>query len=573
MTQFKFIKILFLLFAYTFLSAQTSQKNFTTISYKKIKEYYWQNEGNQKRQLPIAHAYLIKAKKENNPVEKARGYFLLSLISENNKALCYLDSAISNTKNLNDLKYPAYAYSGKGYVYKKQFMYKEAIDNFLIAESIAKKNNPDLYFETKFSIAALRSEELGEVTEALNLYRQCFDYYKDKKIRNSQYSHSYQLVLFALADAFKALNQTDSATFYNELGYKESNFTKNYYTKALFILNEGANLVVKKKYTVALDSINKALPKMVFYKDGGNTLASYYYTAKAYEGLGNRLRAVENFLKVDSVYSITRRITPEFISGYPYLINYYKKNEEKENQLKYLTKYMHIDSLLQKNYKELTKKLQKEYDTPNLMVEKENLIQSLTKDRTQSYLGIGILFLFTISAFGFGFYQYQMKRKYHFHFEKIIQKETKIVEVNDFKRNKETTENISKTVDIGINDDLVYQILEKLNNFELSRGFLVSSITIQSLSDAFDTNSKYVSKIVNVYKEKTFIQYVNELRIDHAVESLKVDKKIRKYKIQALALEFGFNNAESFSISFYKHTALKPAYFIKQLEEFEQMEI
>ncbi|WP_262708811.1 helix-turn-helix domain-containing protein [Flavobacterium anhuiense] len=86
------------------------------------------------------------------------------------------------------------------------------------------------------------------------------------------------------------------------------------------------------------------------------------------------------------------------------------------------------------------------------------------------------------------------------------------------------------------------------------------------LSTTFESNSKHVSKVVNVYKEKSFTQYINDLRIEFAINQLQVNNKLRKYTVQALALEFGFNNAESFSTAFYKKTGIKPTYFIKELD-------
>lgn len=549
------------------MSAQTQKKNLTELSYLELKELFIKNEQNKSAQLEYANAYLTKARKDNTVIEKARGLYLAALVKDGDEAIKLLDSVIYYSKDLNDSKFPAYAYSKKAYLLKEKFKYKEAIDNFLTAERIAKKNNPDFYYKVKFSIALLRSEELGEVNEALDLYKECFTYYKKKDIHNKQYYYAYQEVIFALADAYKAINQTDSTTYYNKLGYKESQFIKDEEYTALFVLNEGANLTLKKNYTAALDSINKAFPKIVLYKNTGNILASYYYLGKAHDGLGNKKEAVKNFIKVDSLYKITKRITPEFTSGYPYLISYFKNTGDKTNQLKYLSKYMHIDSVLQNNYKELTKKLRNEYDTPNLILEKENLITSLKKDKTVSNWGIGILFLLAILAIVFALYQYRVQKRQRIRFEKIMQKETHRVEVNEEKAEKEIKTNLTKTDTIGINEELISQILEKLKKFETEKRFLESNITLQSLSDAFDTNNKYVSKIVNMYKEKTFIQYINDLRIEHALNLLKEDKKLRKYTIQALSLEFGFNNAESFSTAFYKKTGIKPAYFIKQLEE------
>jgi AraC-like DNA-binding protein len=112
--------------------------------------------------------------------------------------------------------------------------------------------------------------------------------------------------------------------------------------------------------------------------------------------------------------------------------------------------------------------------------------------------------------------------------------------------------------------------LEKLSQFEIKKGYLEPNVTIQMLSTTFETNSKYVSKIVNIYKQKTFIQYINDLRIEYAIAQLESNRKLTNYTIHGLAQEFGFNSAESFSAAFYKKTEIKPTYFIKKLIEFTE---
>jgi len=567
MTYLNYKKTLFLVLIPFTLFGQLPKNNLTRLTYDSLNNLYFDNYKNQSKQLEYAKAYMTKANADNDPIRKANGYYLFALLSESNKAIRYLDSSIANSKNKNDIKFPAYTYSEKGYILKKQFRYTEAIDNFILAEKEAKKNNIDYYFRIKFSIAILRSEELGEVNEALNLYRECFNYYKDKEIRTTKYSIDYQNVIFALADAYKVLNQSDSATYYNKLGYRESEITKDDEINALFILNEGANLVLKKKFRTALDSINKALPIMITFKNEGNILASYYYLGKIYEGLGNKALAVKNFIKTDSIYNKTKRITPEFTSGYSFLISYFKEKGDKANQLKYITKYMHIDSTLQKNYKELTKKLEREYDTPHLLSEKELLIQSLENDKKKSYWGIGSLLLITISVSGFGIYQHNLKKKYRARFDKIMNQteEFNFPLTNTPKKEIEIQTSNTKE-DIGIAEELVNQILEKLKHFESKKEYLQPNITIQMLSITFETNTKYISKIVNAYKGKTFIQYINDLRIEYAIVQLQKNNKLKKYTINALASEFGFNGAESFSSAFHKKTGIKPTYFIKELE-------
>jgi AraC-like DNA-binding protein len=66
-----------------------------------------------------------------------------------------------------------------------------------------------------------------------------------------------------------------------------------------------------------------------------------------------------------------------------------------------------------------------------------------------------------------------------------------------------------------------------------------------------------------------FANYMNEIRIDYAIVQLKENKLFRSYTIKAIAIESGFNNAQSFSIAFHKKTGIHPSYFLKQLENQE----
>lgn len=80
-----------------------------------------------------------------------------------------------------------------------------------------------------------------------------------------------------------------------------------------------------------------------------------------------------------------------------------------------------------------------------------------------------------------------------------------------------------------------------------------------------NTNSSYLSKVVNFYKHKNFASYINDLRIEYVVEQLKEDKKLRSYTIKSIADEVGFNNVESFTKAFYKKTGIRPSYYINNL--------
>lgn len=77
-------------------------------------------------------------------------------------------------------------------------------------------------------------------------------------------------------------------------------------------------------------------------------------------------------------------------------------------------------------------------------------------------------------------------------------------------------------------------------------------MTIVDLAKSFGTNTKYLSKVINIYKQKSFITYINDLRVDYAIKKLKTDQKFRKYSIKAISESVGYGKAESFSNAFKK---------------------
>ncbi|WP_445455705.1 helix-turn-helix domain-containing protein [Flavobacterium sp. HNIBRBA15423] len=564
MKHYSLFKSVLFLCIPVFIIAQNKQNDLENLSYKELRVCFFKGYDENNNQIEYAKQYYKKAEKEKNELEKGRGYYLLAYSVYNddeNLSLSYFKKALVYSKKNNDTNVIPMIHYYIGGILQNQLKFKEAVNNYILADKTNK--NEDFSYELKLNIGVIKSEYLGEIDEALQLYKECYNFYKTKGSRNPKYHNFYKEILFDIADAFKAKRIIDSATYYNKLGIIESQFSTDEEMRYLFILNEGANQVLNQNYKVALDSIEKALPIMIKHKNKGNTLAAYYYLGKIYADLNNKELAVKNFLLVDSMYLADKELTPEFSSGYNYLISFYKAEKDKENQLKYITRFMSIDSVFQKNYKEVYKTIQNEYTVPNLINDKESLIYSLKKEKKYFYWSLVIVSTIALSLSVFAIFQYKQKRRYRLRFEKIIS-ESKITKTNESNKNKILTE---QNIDIGIAQEVVDKILEKLNNFESQKHYLQNNITIQSLSEGFETNNKYLSKVIKKYREKTFIQYINDLRIEYAINQLQLDKKLRNYTIIALTKEFGFNSSESFSTAFIKKTGIKPLYFIKELEK------
>jgi AraC-like DNA-binding protein len=565
------MKCFFLILVSCFYNVVAAQnEKGADLSYSEIQKRYFNNEKDTVQTSKLARLYLQKAQKEHSAIEIARGYYLLAIqyyTTDYNKAISCLDKVIEHSKGSGDSYFPVAAYCEKADLLAKLFKNNEAFESFLIAEKYALDNKDmDNYYGVRYKIGIFKSEKIGEVKEAIDLYKECLQYIKTKDLSDPYYARQYLNILFALADGYAALEKYDLASQYNRLGCKAAIKSKSEKMQYLFILNEGAVQSSKKNYAAALDSINKALPKIKTMNNIGlNLLAAYYYSGKIYEMMHQDALAEKNYLVVDSIYNTNKNITPEFVGGYTFLINYYKQRNDKDRQLKYLNAFIEIDGNFRKSYIQWNQLLKYKYDIPHLIKEKESIISKLRYDKIKNrwfFLLLGVVILLVLAYVFYLKRQQQTERR---NFEQLIAGLSR-TENNSGILTEPLREEKSDE-DIGIGKEIVDKIIEKFREFETTKGFLKNDVSLITLSQSFETNSKYISKIVNYYSKKSLTNYLNDLRIDYVVQELQQNKSLRKYTINAISEEIGFNNAESFSKAFYKKTGIKPSYFIKELEK------
>ncbi len=561
-------KVIFFLFPIFLVSQQkNTPDNFNTIINKDfdvIKKRYYENKLDLILANLYAAAYIKKSKIEENLIELAIGYELMSYVHKNEKGLIYADSIIEMSDNLPQKKYPTKGYLMKGKHYYYQRNFKASLDNYVIAHRLAQASeNKDLIHSINHSIGLLKNRA-GNYQESLDLFKKNFRYYSSLSVKNNFEIESYYLSsIFALSDAYRRLNKIDSATFFNNLGYHKANQSKNIKYKNYFTFLEGINQYSKKNYDATLDSLTKALPVLIKINNKPNIAYSYSFIGKSFYHKGNKTEGVKNLLKVDQLFNEIKDIHPELRDTYEILINHYKENNNKEKQLEFIEKLLKVDSVLFGNYKYLWYKINKNYDSSNLNHEKEIVIKSLQEENQTSNIYIYVLILLSTTAIIFWFINFKKKKKYKQRFNELLKDEKNA-------QKQENLKSVAAELDIktiGFSKQIVDTLLKNLEEFEDSNDFVRSDITISSLAKKYNTNSKYLSKVINVYKKKNFTNYLNDLRINYAIEKLKTDQKFRKYSIKAISESIGYGKAESFSNAFKKRTGIKPSYFIMKLNE------
>ncbi|QHI37870.1 hypothetical protein IMCC3317_32530 [Kordia antarctica] len=512
----------------------------------------------------LASDYLDTAKKSGEKRFIGRGYFLLALRNTNIKQkLQYLDSAIFYTENIKgDNRFPMHAYLAKGIALNYEKDYPEALNNYFLAEAAAATNGNFKYqYDIKYNIAYLKRIS-GNYKEAEKLFKEYIAY---KKSIGSKYVEGNLQALFQLSSTYYESNQSKKATEINVQGIQialKNNLGELYHS---FVINEGINLFYKKNYKASIDSIQKGISHL----EERNQLVATFYLGKNYHALGEREKAMNYFKKVDTSYNEKNDLFPPLREAYVYLIKNAQAKKNERIELYYTKQLLKIDSTIHADYKYLSKNISKNYDIPAYVANKERLIKKLqgqnkriTIERDWIAIIGGFIGLLVISLL---IYYYRLKKEYEKRYNEIVEQSNSMIEEEIIVKNAKP-----QAVSLGIDQHIIEEVLQTLETFELGEAYLKNQISLKDVAKIVNTNSKYLSKIVNSYKGKNFTTYVNDLRIDYLVSHVQHDTKYQKYTIRAIAEEIGFSNPEGFSRAFQKKTGLKPSYFIKKVRESTQ---
>lgn len=506
--------------------------------------------------LAYSNTLLQKAKQEKDTAMILAGYRMFSVTYTDERVLLYSDSIIALKKNKSDNNYPAIAYEKKGDFYYDKRVYKLALDNYLKFSYFAKKHNQEqMIYNANYNIGVIK-RRTENLKEALELYQSNYAFTKQNKgkVSNQVYLNS----ITAIANVYNDMEEGDSASYYNKLGYKEAIRLKNEQFKRHFAINEGISKYYQQKIIVAIDSISKHIPYFENLHDYDKLSFAYYYNGEAYWKLDKKEIAIEYFKKVDTAFQKTQSLFPKLRKAYVRLDEYYKEKEDAVNQLQYKNQLTKVDSILNSDEFYLSKTIFKEYEIPKLQAEKETILAEKQQQKNIfKKVIIALVILLLVVLIGFSI-QYKKRKIAQKRFQEAIKTKKRI---NTAEKQLEGIESISVPAEV------VEDILAKLEVFEAEKAFISNQITLSFLARELNTNPNYLSKIVNHFKKSSFSSYINNLRIEYAIEQLKTNPTYLKYTIKAIASEVGFNNVQSFSKAFLNSKGINPSYFIRELKK------
>lgn len=500
------------------------------------------------------YAYLRKALHEKNAAETVNAYQNLLHQSPEKLRLVYADSMILTAQKTTDNALIGSAYLSKGIVYYGLKQQKEALDHYILANNfISRTDDEYLSHKVKYNIALVKYY-LGYYDEAISYFKDCILYFKGDQTR------PYLNSLHALSVCYNKIGNYVRCSQTNNIGLSESKKLDCEDMEAYFLHSEGINDYFKGNYGLALKNIESSLATIRANKDFGNETVAYFYMGKSYQRLKKPEKALLYFEKVDQAFTSKGYIRPDLREAYELLISHHKETHNLTQQLHYVDQLLKADDVLDATYEYLTGKLHKEYDTKQLLSEKEHIRQQFLHQQYNLYFLVGTIVLLCLFLFYLTYRLLTKRKKYKKKFEKLM------LEKNETNKGK-TKIKINHSHLTEIAAETVTFILKQLDVFEQEKKFLAKDLKLSTLAAICNSNTTYLSQIISHHKGKGFNDYINDLKIDYIIALLKEDRKVRNYTNTALAEEAGFSTTQRFVHAFKAKTKMPPSYFIEELKK------
>ncbi|WDF45791.1 AraC family transcriptional regulator [Chryseobacterium sp. KACC 21268] len=561
-----FIVILFLISGFAF------SKDKDPKSYDFLRTKYEAFDEGDSRAFLYLKPYIKKAKSENKQDQLFQAYkdavFYTKSVSGK---LQYADSCIDaayKTKN-DDMISSSYVLRGSVY-YTKLKKFKPALDEYLMAYKYS-KNSSDLYLKSKISYhLGVVKNYLGYSEEALELFKNCIRFFEkeaniptadnENRIYNNQ--KGYLNSIHQMIVCYRHLKDAKKADSLTDIGLLKTFNNKDFVQeRSYFLKSKGISEYNNNKYKAAIDNLDQSLSLMK--DDFAWSSIDYFYKGKSYLALNKEELAISNFKKIDSIFNKQEFILPELRENYEILINHYKKQKDSEKQLYYTTQLLKADSIISRDFAYLSLKVHREYDTNTLIEEKGRL-------ETANTWGVFLILSLVTTA---GILTYVLVKR-HKNDKSTLDKYLALQEKLSTK-NYVSSDNSNAYTPVAMQENsedkkthiteaVKQDLLQKLRKFEDKKQFTQKGLTIQKLSVQFETNSNYLSHVINEQKGMNFNRYLGDLRIRYITRLLFEKNIYLNYTIDSLAKECGIASRQNFSDLFFEINGIRPTDFIRK---------
>jgi len=564
---------LLLLFTVTFISSAFSQteEKLSQLSFDDIRDsIHKYSNNNVNKAITAANAYILKSKRDNDLENEWLGiesiaisYYKNRMFNEAN-AQSEKSLRFAQEHNLPELEMRALSLLGDlRVVVTNETTQLEYYEKLL---KLAEAHSNDKYIQIAFSQIASLLNLSGDIKKSIKIRKKSLAFFEQKSVDTSftQKSKNRNIasVYFYLSSSYLSLKKLDSAKLYADYIRKFSEKELDSCDLAWSYILDAEIALTEKKFPKAKNFYQKYFD--VCQNDYGlDQLNKAYFFGKAEVGAGNYDQAIKILQKGLDDYKVTAVEEGLMKDYYEKLAEAYKQTGDFKNASIYFEKYLKTkekynelkDSAKKQFLEKERESFRKEFNT--LKIEKD----SRTNHLIYVLLGASLVILFLLF---FLLKFYKTKKTNEAKFEALMQKINAANKPDEIIDTKD--EVLEEKSSIDVPEETKQQILAGLKKLETQEYFLKQECNSYNVARKINTNTTYLSKVINSHFDKNFNTYINDLRINYAIMRLKNDVIFRSYSIQSIAEELGYKSADSFSKYFKQNTGLNPSFYIKEIK-------
>ena len=493
-------------------------------------------------------------KEKNQNIQFHANYYLGDIaytLGDYISAIKYSNIATKIAEELNDesLKLSSYTLTGNSFFAIRY--YNNASVHYQKAKAAAQKLNTkenEIASEININNCWVR---IDRYNEALQSYEGIQKKLQQKEYRGDLYYGNFLSTQIGSGVCHYKLGNYQEAIFHYKEGLITAKKLQSAEIQAVFHNTLGEAYTAKKEYDRAEKHLDTAQTlalqnKKIFDQNLFTTsyhLASLYFEQQEFQKSLEVLK--ESFDTLDSEEQ--KKQVEKIDEMYDLAKNCAKKLNDSKSQLVYSNAYNTIIAI---RHKDDIKTRDQLYDYDLLQLEEEKEV--LQSKNSMYIIGLAIVVIILLSFF---VYHLQKQKKNKKIFEELQKTTTKDPDEKDTEPKKGF-----------ITDQKVKDLFQKLQNLEATKFYLNENCNLYTTAKKINTNTSYLSKMMNTHKKQSFNDYINGLRIEHCRERLHTDSKFRSYTIKAIANELGYKSVNTFASAFKKHTGLSHSYYIKQIQ-------
>ena len=548
--------LFFFLFIFFFYTGQAQEVESVRDS---IKKYIYNDH---QKATYYTTANLKTAIKEENVDAIIRSYGTLAVIYEVkgdiDSIFYFLNKGIHTSKVHEKKKDLIFFTLDKGRIYEEVGAFDKALALFSEALALSKEssllklaNKIEDYFET------LKSK-IRHPKEAATLF-------KERYLVEKKKGKSFELRMARkdLMENYLQNSYPDSVLLLASEGLKEADIRGDGEFKYKYTLLQAKSFLQKESIEEAYTSAEKALTYATQIANPKSINEASYILSKIYTRKGQAQKAIETLNTILKTQIIKTPI--ERTKYYQLLAENYKSVDSIDRFYEYYERFNLEKEKLSVHHIETLENIHN--------INLKGVEEQVTAEKRAKYYWIIAFLIAAFIAIYFFIRHYKQNRKNQKRFEELLK------QIETFEKNQ--TPKVSNTIrsyqvlqpqskDVKpytIKDEKVTEILEKLKKLEEKEYYLRQDCTLHNMAKKLKTNTAYLSKIINTELNKSFNTYINELRVNYAIISIKNNSKLRSYSVRGIAEELGYKNADAFSRFFKATTGLSPSVYIKKINQ------